>query len=43
METIENGFGGRVRDGDLRPAEMTQNGTLDCEAICLLYFWLLPL
>ena len=29
--------------GHLRPAKMTQNGTLDCEAIYLLYYWLLPL
>ena len=29
--------------GHLRPAKMTQNGSLDCEAIYLLYYWLLPL
>ena len=27
----------------LRPAKMTQNGTLDCEAIYLLCYWLLSL
>ena len=27
--------------GHLGPAKMTQNGTLDCEAIYLLYYWLL--
>ena len=25
--------------GHLRPAKMTQSGTLDCEAIYLLYYW----
>ena len=29
--------------GHLRPAKMTQKGTLDCEAIYLLYYWLLQL
>ena len=58
METIENGFGGRVHNGEPASSLLTlaivfkvtlgllkwlKNGTLDCEAIYLLYHWLLPL